>query len=113
MPMNPATPVSPEEWLLPDAEGMQKHADLARLGCGGTLPLALLAQRTGTTTADAGSIDHPQASIGFSAVFMGNQVPVSGAPQRAIGLEGKVLSRETARFPGQGDRGRTIALPWC
>jgi hypothetical protein len=80
---------------------MQQHADLTRLLGGAALPLALLAQPTGATTADAGSIDHAQASVSFSALFMRDQLLRSGATQRAIGLEGKVLAREAARFPGQ------------
>jgi hypothetical protein len=79
---------------------MQQHADLARLCGGAALPLALLAQRTGTATADAGPIHDAQASIGFSALLMREKLLVSGAPQRPIRLESEVLARETPRFPG-------------
>ena len=55
---------------------------------------------TGTTTADAGSIHDAQASAGFSALLMLDQGLVSRTPQRPIGLESKVLTREAASFPG-------------
>src|SRR2546421_4659236 len=73
---------------------MQQDAHLTWFRGGPTLPLALLAQRTGTTTADAGSIHDARASIGFSALLMWDQLLGSLAPQRPIGLESKVLSRE-------------------
>jgi hypothetical protein len=58
-PMLSPAPILPEERRTSDGEEMEEDTDLARL-CGGvTIPLALLAQRTGTTTADAGSI-HPR-----------------------------------------------------
>ena len=59
------TPVTPSDGLRADDKRMQKHADLARLLGGAALPLALLAQRTGTTTADAGGIHQSQAPISF------------------------------------------------
>jgi hypothetical protein len=91
-PMNPSTPVIPEERLTPDDEGMQEHADLARL-CGGVaIPLALLAQRTGTATADAGRIDHAQAPIGLSTPLMGDQRAPCWTPKRPIRLERKILA---------------------
>jgi len=83
---------------------MQQHADLARLCCGVAIPLALLAQRTGTTTANAGSIHHAQAPIGFSALFMRDQLLGSLATQRPIGLESKVLSREATSASCAGPR---------
>ncbi len=98
--LSPA-PVPPEKRLGTDTQWVQQHADLARLLGGAALPLALLAQRTGTTTADAGSIHDAQASIGFSALLMRDQLLISRAPQRPIRLESKVLAREAARFPGQ------------
>ena len=52
------TPIPPEQRSRTHLERMQQHADLAGL-CGGVaIPLALLAQPTGTTTANAGSIHH-------------------------------------------------------
>ena len=62
-PMHSATPVLPEKWLTPDAERMQEHTDLARLFGGAPIPLALLTQLTGTTTANAGGIHQPQAPL--------------------------------------------------
>ncbi len=102
--LSPA-PVTPEEGGRADDERVEQHAHLARLGGGTAIPLALLAQRTGTATADTGSIDHAQASIGFSAPFMREQVLTSRTPERAIGLKRKVGSGETPRFAGCG-RGR-------
>lgn len=51
-------PIPPEQRGRTNLERMQQHADLARLCSGVAIPLALLAQRTGTTTANAGSIHH-------------------------------------------------------
>jgi hypothetical protein len=79
---------------------MQQHTDLARFGRRGAVPLTLLAQRTGTTTADASSIHHAQAPVGFSALLPGEQLLVSRTAQCPIGPESKVLTREAARFPG-------------
>lgn len=88
---------------------MQQDAHLAGLrGCA-ALPLALFAQWAGTTTADTGSIHDAQASIGFSALFMWEQLLVSGATQRPIGLERKVLAREAASFPGQAHLRGSVA----
>jgi hypothetical protein len=56
--MNLSTPVMPEKRLTPDDEGMQEPTSLARLCRRTPIPLALLAQRTGTATANAGSIHH-------------------------------------------------------
>ena len=106
--LSPA-PVPPEKRLGTDTQWVQQHADLARLLGGAALPLALLAQRTGTTTADAGSIHDAQASIGFSALLMRDQLLGSRAPQRPIGLESKVLAREATSFPGQAHLRRSIA----
>src|SRR5713226_2322991 len=83
-----------------------------RLGRGAAIPLALLAQPTGTATADAGSIDHTQASVSFSAPLVREQLLVGGATQRAIGLEREVPPREAANFEGDGNRGLPIACDW-
>src|SRR5690349_10937610 len=88
---------------------MQQHADLARLCSNAAIPLALLAQRTGTTTANTGTIHHTQAPIGFSALFMREQLLVSRATERPIGLESQVLARKAARFPRRTHLGRRIA----
>ena len=79
---------------------MQQDADLAWLLGGLPLPLTLLAQPTGTATADAGSIHDAQTPIDLPTLFMGTKLLVSRAPQRPIGLESKILAREAAYFPG-------------
>jgi len=79
---------------------MQEHTHLARLRRRTALPLTLFSQWTRTTTADAGGIDHAQASIRFPASLMGNERLACRATQGAIWLENEVLTREAARFPG-------------
>jgi hypothetical protein len=79
---------------------MQQNTDLARFCGGRAIPLTLLAQGTGPTTANAGSIDDAQTAVGFSTLFMGEQFLLGRATQCAVGLESKVLAREAARFPG-------------
>lgn len=65
--MTSSTPITPEEWSGTDDEWMEQNADLARLAGRSAIPLTLLPKFAGTATADAGCIDHAQASIGFSA----------------------------------------------
>jgi hypothetical protein len=89
---------------------MQQHTDLARLCSSGALPLTLVAQGTRTTTAKAGSIDHAQASIGFSPVFMREQLLMSRTEHRPIGLERKVLPRVPPSFPSTSNHGSPVAL---
>lgn len=108
-PMLPAAPVLPEERRSCDREGMQQDTDLPWLCSGSAIPLALLAQGTGTTTPNTGTIDHAQAAIGFSTVFMRGQLLLGRAMQRPIGLESKVLAGEAACFPGQAHHRRSIA----
>ena len=88
---------------------MQKHTHLARLSGRAAIPLTLVAQGTGTTTADAGRIDHAQASIGFLAPLVCHKWLIGWTAQRPVRLEGKVLPREAASFPGCGNRGLAIA----
>lgn len=109
-PMLPAAPVMPEERRPCDREGMQQDTDLARFCGGSAIPLALVAQRTRTTSAQAGSIDHAQAAIGFSAVFMREQLLMSRTEHRAIGLKRKVLPRVPPSFPSTSNNGSPIAL---
>ena len=90
--------------------GVEQQAHLTWLFGGAALPLTLLPQRAGAATADAGCIHHAQAPIGFSALLVDTQVLPGRTTQRAIWLRGKVASRETASFPGQGLYGRSIAL---
>jgi hypothetical protein len=68
--MVPTTPIIPEHRSRTDQQRMQQDAHLARLRGGAALPLTLLTQRTGTTTADAGRIHDAQTPIGFSAPLM-------------------------------------------
>ena len=70
---------------------MQQDADLAGLRGSAAIPLTLLAQGTGTTTADAGGIDHAQTPIGFLAPFVDRKGLLGWTAQRPVGLEGKVL----------------------
>jgi len=88
--MNPSTPVMPLEGSGTDSHWMQEDAHLARLLGGGAIPLTLLAQRAGATTANAGRVDHAQAAIGFSTLLMGVKRLPCWAPERPIGLERKV-----------------------
>lgn len=98
-PVFPAVPISPEERCGTNGERMEQDAHLARLCCGSAIPLALLAQGTGPTTANAGSIDYAQAPIGFSTVFMWDQFLVGRATQRSIRLESKILATEATSLP--------------
>ncbi|SRR6266699_2320779 len=91
-PMFSPAPISPEERGRTNREWMQQHTHLARLCRGTAIPLALLTQGTGTTTPNARSIHHAQASVGFSALLMREQRLFSRTPQRSIGLETKVLA---------------------
>jgi hypothetical protein len=83
-PMNPPTPVFPEDGLSTDHERMQQHTDLARLLGGAALPLALLAQRARTTTADAGRIHHAQAAIDFSTLLLDTKLLVCGTAEGPV-----------------------------
>jgi hypothetical protein len=89
-PMNSATPVSPEERLSSDAEGMQKHTHLARLFGGAAIPLALLAQRAGPTTVNARRIDDAQTAIDLSTSLLEVKRLPCRAPKRPVRLERKV-----------------------
>jgi hypothetical protein len=111
-PMGSAAPIAPEQRSSPNRERVQEHAHLARLDRGTAIPLALLAQSTGTATADAGSIDHTQAAVNFSAPLVREQLLVGGATQRAIRLESEIPSRKAANFEGDGNRGLAIACGW-
>src|SRR4051812_14295879 len=88
---------------------MQEDTHLARFGGGAATPLTLFAQQAGTATADAGPIHDTQAPVSFSALLMRGEFLVCRTPQRSVRLECKVLTRETVRFPGQANLGRSIA----
>src|SRR6266487_3496564 len=109
-PMLPPAPITPEDGQRPDGQGMQEHTHLARLGGSAAIPLTLFAQGTGTTTADAGRIDHAQTPIGFPAPLVRHKRLPGGTTERSIQLEGKVLPREATLFPGQGHFCRPIPL---
>ena len=100
--IGPPTPVTPEKRRISDSQRMQQHADLARLFGGTALPLALLTQLTGTTTANAGSIHQPQASISLLPPFLERECVACWTAQRSIGLERKISSCETTCFEGGG-----------
>lgn len=59
---------------------------------------------------DASPIDHPQAPIGLSTLLMGYERLTSRTAECAIWLEDKVLSRETASFPGLAYHCRPVPL---
>ncbi len=105
VPLVSSVPVSPEQRSGADRQGMKQDAHLARFGRGAPVPLALLTQRTRTATANAGPIDHAQAPISFSAVFMRQERAPCRTPQGSIRLEGKIGSSEAVSFPG-GRRNR-------
>lgn len=95
-----------EELSRPKA--MQQQTDPARL-CGvRAVPQAVLAQGTRTTVLDSGSVEHPQAAIGFTALFGGMQGLACPIAQCPIRLEDKIALREAASFPGQSDPGAGI-----
>ena len=103
--MLPPTPVLPENRLTANGERVQEDADLARFRGGTALPLALLAQQTGTATADTGSIHDAQAPIGFSALFLDPKRLPGWTAQHPIRLERKIGSGEAVSFPGGGRGG--------
>ncbi len=106
-PMRSAAPVTPEERKVANDKRVEQHTHLARFPSGFAIPLTLLAQGTGTTTAVTSPIHDAQAPVGFSALLMREKLLVSGATQRPIRLEGKVLAADSASFPGQAHvRGR-------
>src|SRR2546430_190903 len=108
---------------------MQQHTDLARLCRRTAIPLTLLAQRTGTTTVNAGAIHHAQAAIGFSTVFMREQLLGSrgnavfhrageqslalrsGQLSRASPPEGEHSPRRERRAVTEG--GALTQIRWC
>jgi hypothetical protein len=108
-PMLSPAPIAPEERRGTHLERMQQHADLAWFCRRTAIPLTRLSQRTSTTTAKAGAIDHAQAAIGFCALLMREQLLGSLATQCPIGLESKVLSREATSFPGEAHVRGSIA----
>jgi hypothetical protein len=100
-PLVSSLPVPPEERSRSHRQGMEQDAHLARFGRCAAVPLALLAQGTRTTGANAGSRDHPQTAISFSTVFLRGQCVACGTLERSIGLERKVSPSEAVRFLGR------------
>jgi hypothetical protein len=98
-PMLSPAPIPPEERRIPNHERMQEHTHLARLFGGAALPLTLLTQRTGATTANARRIHDTQTPIGLSAALLGRKRWPCWTPERPVGLERKVGSGEAPRFP--------------
>ena len=63
--IEPPTPIAPEDRRCPDGQGMEQETDLARFGRVAAFPLTLPTQRTGTATADAGSLDQADTPVRF------------------------------------------------
>jgi len=74
-PMGSAAGEAPEKGSNTNLERMQQHTHLARPGRRTAIPLTLLAQFTGTTPADAGSIHQEQAPVDFSTLFLDTKPP--------------------------------------
>jgi hypothetical protein len=72
-PMLPTAPILPEDGERPDDQWMQEYTHLTWLRGGAAIPLTLLAQGTGTATADTGCVHHAQAAIGFPALLVCHQ----------------------------------------
>src|SRR5260370_8786904 len=104
----PTTPVPPEQRLRPNDERMQKHTHLAGLGGRTAIPLTLLAQRAGTTTAHAGRIHHAHASISLSAPLMRHKRLASRATQLAVRVQDEILPRAATSVQEQADPSPTI-----
>ena len=86
-PMDSPAGVAPEQRSRPHRQRMQQHAHLPRLCGGGTIPLALLAQRTRAAVANASRIHHAQAAVGFSTPLLGMKRLFCGTTERSVGLE--------------------------
>ncbi len=91
-PVFSATPVSPEQRRRTNLERMEQHADLTRLFGGAALPLALFAQGTRTTTADAGCIHHAQTAIDFSTLLLDTKLLACWIPEGSVRLEGEIVA---------------------
>ncbi len=89
-PMLSPAPIPPEERRIANHERMQEHTDLAWFLGDTALPLALLAQRIGATTTNAGRIHHAQAPVNFSTPLMGDHCAPGWTPEGPVRLERKV-----------------------
>src|SRR5258708_37745432 len=95
-PQMTALPIAPQHrarrcWLLGEwfigwgSGGSQwpEHRAHAPRFAGGGVFLALCAQRTGATMADAGGIEHPQRAIALRSTLLRGERVIAGTPQRA------------------------------
>lgn len=105
----PAAPVPPEQGSSSNARGVQQDTHPAGLCRGAIVPLALLAQGTRTTLANASGIHEAQDASTFAASLLHKEGGSGWATQGPIGFSGKVLSREAPTFPGQGHHRLDIA----
>ena len=116
--LGPSAPVAPDERRRSDGQRVQEDAHPAWMFGRLPMPLTVFAHPTGATITDAGRIHDAQAAIRFSTLFGGSKLRSGGTAQGAIGLAGKVTTREPALFPGLAGRCRGIALrgrearPW-
>jgi len=99
-PVRSPAPISPEQGSETNPERMQQYTDPTWLRGGFPVPLTLLAQRAAATIKYPGAVEHAQTAISFAALLGWVQRLASWTVQRPVGLEGEVLPRETARFPG-------------
>ena len=93
-----AAPITPEQRSGAHREGMQQHTDLTRLCRLCAVPLTLLAQGTGTTIADPGRVEHPQAAIGFAALLGWVQRLAAGQRKVPSGWRGKSSPEKRPAF---------------
>jgi hypothetical protein len=112
-PVEPTAPVVPEQGSRTDDKWMQEYTHLTRLACFAAIPLTPLPQGAGAAMAEAGCIDHAQAAISFSAMFLDTKRLPGWTAQRPIWLEQKVGSGEAASFPGGRGGRRSIPRGWC
>jgi hypothetical protein len=91
-PVRSATPVAPEKRSLPDDERMQEDAHLARLCRRPAIPLTLLAQLAGTTTANAGTIPYAQASIDFATLLLDTKLLAGWTMECPIWLDREIVA---------------------
>jgi hypothetical protein len=100
LPLVPSGPVPSENRSRSHCKGMEQHTHLARFCRCAPTPLALLAQRTRTTVANAGSIDHAQTTVAFSAPLVRDQHVTCGTAKGPIRLERKMDTSEATSLPG-------------
>src|SRR6266566_5252789 len=108
-PLLSAAPIPPEQRRRSHRERMQQQTDPTWLCRLRAVPLTLLAQGTYTTVCNPGGVEHPQRAIVLGALLGRVQRLACWTTQCPVGLEGKVLSREAASFPGGGGGGWAIA----